>query len=84
MKRHVSDEVCEHLYEITLNERVMRRLNVKLFSDADEEWLHFVLTRRKSEGFSWCYDMVIGSTRWNGEYDKKRRKKRSCPSARLS
>ncbi|MCD8201540.1 MAG: DUF3990 domain-containing protein [Clostridia bacterium] len=62
LKRCEPDEISEHLYEITLDEQVIRRLNVKVFSDADAEWLDFVLMCRKSEDFVHGYDMVIGPT----------------------
>ena len=52
----------ERLYEIKLNEAVLKKLNIKTFEKADEEWLDFILMCREKGGTPHNYDMVIGPT----------------------
>lgn len=54
-------EFREILYEITLNEDALEKLNIKVFKEADMEWLDFILLCRKG-GTPHEYDLVIGPT----------------------
>lgn len=71
----------ERLYEITLNEKILSELKIKIFKNADFEWLDFVLECREKGGMPHDYDMVIGPTAdddtalclkayWDGLYGK--------------
>lgn len=71
----------ERLYEITLDEKMVSELEIKVFETADLEWLDFVLTCREKGGMPHDYDMVIGPTAdddtalclkayWDGLYGK--------------
>ena len=50
----------EKLYQITLNEDMLSSLNIKIFEEADEEWLDFILMCREKGGTPHAYDLVIG------------------------
>lgn len=52
----------ERLYEITLDENYINKLKIKIFKDADIEWLDFVLMCRQNKGIPHDYDIVIGPT----------------------
>lgn len=56
------DDFLEQLYEIKLDETLLRELNIKIFEAADLEWLDFVLMCREKGGVPHGYDMVIGPT----------------------
>lgn len=71
----------EKLYQITLNEDMLSSLNIKIFEEADEEWLDFILMCREKGGTPHAYDLVIGPTAdddtafclkayWDGLYGK--------------
>ena len=71
----------ERLYEITLDEKLLSELNIKVFENADIEWLDFVLMCREQGGMPHDFDMVIGPTAdddtalclkayWDGLYGK--------------
>lgn len=61
--RNKSDaNVQEHLYEIILDEEYIKTLNVKIFENADAEWLDFILLCREDGGTPHNYDVVIGPT----------------------
>ena len=55
-------EFQENLYEIQLNKQILKELNIKLFVNADIEWLDFVLMCREKGGLPHDYDLVIGAT----------------------
>lgn len=72
---------CERLYEIILDEKIFPELKIKVFEEADLEWLDFVLLCREKGGMPHDYDMVIGPTAdddtalclkayWDGLYGK--------------
>lgn len=52
----------ENLYEIELSEEALEELNIKVFKNADMEWLDFVLMCRERGGMPHNYDLVIGAT----------------------
>lgn len=52
----------ENLYEIQLDEEILNGLSIKIFEDADEERLDFVLMCREKGGLSHGFDLVIGAT----------------------
>lgn len=69
------------LYKIVLDEKVLSELDIKIFENADMEWLDFVLKCREKGGLPHDYDMVIGPTAdddtalclksyWDGLYGK--------------
>lgn len=71
----------EKLYEIVLDEKIISDLDIKIFENADLEWLDFVLICREKGGVPHNYDMVIGPTAdddtalcmkayWDGLYGK--------------
>lgn len=71
----------EKLYEITLNEKIISGLGIKVFDTADLQWLDFVLMCREKGGMPHNYDMVVGPTAdddtalclkayWDGLYGK--------------
>jgi hypothetical protein len=79
----VKNKACykERLYEVVLDEEVLKSLNVKCFETADIEWLDFVLMCREKGGLPHDYDLVIGFTAdddtalclkayWDGMYGK--------------
>ncbi|MCI6714188.1 MAG: DUF3990 domain-containing protein [Phocaeicola vulgatus] len=53
---------CEYLYEIHLDEAIIKSLSIKVFENADVEWLDFILMCREQGGVPHTYDMVIGPT----------------------
>ena len=55
-------EIQENLYEIQLDEGKLDNLQIKVFEDADVEWLDFVLMCRERGGMPHDYDLVIGAT----------------------
>lgn len=71
----------EKLYEIVLDEQILSELKIKVFENADLEWLDFVLMCREQGGMPHDFDMVIGPTAdddtafclkayWDGLYGK--------------
>lgn len=71
----------EKLYEIELDENAISELKIKVFEDADLEWLDFVLMCREQGGMPHEYDLVVGPTAdddtalclkayWDGLYGK--------------
>lgn len=61
--RNKSDiALSEHLYEVTLDSDYADQLNIKIFAEADEEWLDFILMCREDGGTPHNFDMVIGPT----------------------
>ncbi len=52
----------EHLYKIELNRDILDLLNIKIFYNADMEWLDFILMCRQLGGRPHNYDMVVGAT----------------------
>ncbi|MDE5747559.1 MAG: DUF3990 domain-containing protein, partial [Acetatifactor sp.] len=76
-----TETFSERLYEIKLDADVMRELKIKIFDNADLEWLDFVLDCREKGGVPHNYDVVIGPTAdddtalclktyWDGLYGK--------------
>lgn len=74
-------DFSEKLYEITLDENYVEKLNVKVFEQADEEWLDFILLCREQGGVPHIYDLIVGPTAdddtmlclkayWDGLYGK--------------
>ncbi|MCM1056945.1 MAG: DUF3990 domain-containing protein [Firmicutes bacterium] len=75
------DVFSERLYEVTLDADYAESLKIKVFDQADLEWLDFVLLCREKSGIPHDYDMVIGPTAdddtafclkayWDGLYGK--------------
>ena len=71
----------EYLYRIEIDTDIIKNLNVKIFDQADEEWLDFILLCREVGGVPHEYDLVIGHTAdddtllclksyWDGLYGK--------------
>lgn len=71
----------ERLYEISLDEKMISELKIKIFENADLEWLEFVLSCREKGEMPHDYDLVIGPTAdddtalclkayWDGLYGK--------------
>ncbi|MCD8149676.1 MAG: DUF3990 domain-containing protein [Clostridiales bacterium] len=52
----------EYLYEVELDPQILGNLNIKIFQNADIEWLDFILMCRYKGGMPHDYDMVIGAT----------------------
>jgi len=52
----------ENLYEIQLDEEVLPTLDIKLFKEANLEWLDFILLCRRHGGIPHDYDLVVGPT----------------------
>lgn len=76
-----SSDFSEHLYEITLDKSCLKEFNIKIFEQADEDWLDFILLCREQGGVPHNYDLVIGPTAdddtmfclkayWDGLYGK--------------
>lgn len=74
-------DVNEYLYQITLDMEYAKKLDIKVFEQADEEWLDFILMCRERGGIPHEYDVVIGPTAdddtmlclrayWDGLYGK--------------
>lgn len=75
------DAFSERLYEVILDVDYAENLKIKVFEQADLEWLDFVLLCREKGGMPHDYDMVIGPTAdddtafclkayWDGLYGK--------------
>jgi hypothetical protein len=47
-----------NLYDF--DEEALTSLHVKVFTTPNEEWLDFVMSNRRTQGFSHDYDLVIG------------------------
>lgn len=62
MRSNASQDLSERLYAIRLNIDYFKELNVKLFEQADIDWLDFVLMCRSQGGMPHTYDVVIGPT----------------------
>ena len=71
----------ERLYEVKIDTEYAASLNVKEFSEANSEWLDFILLCREQGGVPHEYDLVIGPTAdddtmlclktyWDGFYGK--------------
>lgn len=52
----------ERLYEVRLDEKILKEVSVKIFDSADIEWLDFVLMCREQGGIPHDFDLVIGPT----------------------
>ena len=52
----------EHLYRITIDTEVAKKLNNRIFEDADMQWLEFVLNCREHTDKPHGYDLVVGPT----------------------
>lgn len=52
----------ENLYEIKINREALSHLKIKVFDDADIEWLDFVMMCREQDGVPHDYDLVVGPT----------------------
>lgn len=55
-------DFSEKLYEVVLSEEVLNTLSVKIFENADADWLDFVLMCREQGGMPHDFDLVIGPT----------------------
>lgn len=55
-------EFDKRLYKITLNEDIAHNIKIKIFENADMEWLDFILLCREKGGIPHDFDMVIGPT----------------------
>lgn len=75
------DAFSETLYEVILDADYAESLKIKVFDQADMEWLEFVLLCREKGGIPHDYDMVVGPTAdddtafclkayWDGLYGK--------------
>lgn len=63
--RRLSEEkgpLKKTLYRISLDANVLSELKVKVFGQADAEWLDFVLRCRQTDGVPHDFDVVIGPT----------------------
>lgn len=80
-KNKHSADVSEYLYKITLDKEYAHKLDIKIFEQADEEWLDFILMCREKGGIPHKHDVVIGPTAdddtllclrtyWDGLYGK--------------
>ena len=56
------NQFSETLYEISINMDYLKKLNIKEFKTADEEWLDFILMCREKGGLPHDFDVVIGPT----------------------
>ena len=56
------DRFSETLYEIKIDVKYAKTLNVKQFKNANEEWLDFILMCREKGGLPHDFDLVIGPT----------------------
>lgn len=52
--------------EFFVDENFRNGLNVKMFEEANSEWVKFVYANREKESFSHGYDLVIGPVADNG------------------
>lgn len=75
------ENIKEYLYEVTLDTEYAKSLDIKVFEQADEEWLDFILMCREKGGIPHEHDVVIGPTAdddtmlclrayWDGLYGK--------------
>ena len=55
-------KIIKRLYTFKTNSEALKELNVKIFEEADIQWLDFILKCRKCEGTPHSYDIVIGPT----------------------
>lgn len=55
-------EFSERLYEVVLDKEYASTLDIKVFEQADEEWLDFILMCREQGGVPHKHDVVIGPT----------------------
>jgi hypothetical protein len=73
--------VKAYLYKVTLDTEYAKTLDIKVFEQADEEWLDFILMCREKGGIPHRHDVVIGPTAdddtmlclrayWDGLYGK--------------
>lgn len=80
-KQKKESDFTENLYQITLDNHLLEQLDIKIFEEADEEWLDFILMCREKGGTPHDYDLVIGPTAdddtafclkayWDGFYGK--------------
>ena len=51
-----------YLYTYEINMEGLSAFNMKVFENADMEWLHFVLANRKTRNRTHNYDIVMGPT----------------------
>ena len=51
-----------YVYEFQFDINLVQRLNVKVFSRVDKEWLKFIVLNRESNMMMHNYDIVIGPT----------------------
>jgi hypothetical protein len=76
-----SVDIKEYLYEVKLDVEYANNLDIKVFEQADEEWLDFILMCREKGGVPHNHDIVIGPTAdddtmlclrayWSGLYGK--------------
>jgi hypothetical protein len=74
-------DIKEYLYEVKLDAEYAKTLDIKVFEQADEEWLDFILMCREKGGIPHKHDVVIGPTAdddtmlclrayWDGLYGK--------------
>lgn len=76
-------ETCfsENLYRIEFDIEVLKNINIKIFEQADAEWLDFILCCRDNGGTPHNFDLVVGPTAdddtayclkayWDGLYGK--------------
>lgn len=56
------DQFSETLYEILIDTDYLKKLQVKEFSYANEQWLDFILMCREKGGLPHSFDVVIGPT----------------------
>lgn len=59
---HLPGQFSEVLYRVDLNLELLGSLRVRVFEEANSEWLDFILMCRPSEGVPHDYDVVIGPT----------------------
>jgi len=57
-----TENVSAYLYTFELDLSILKDYSVKEFTNADKEWLLFVLANRSSRDKSHSYDVVIGPT----------------------
>ncbi len=61
-KGRKNTSINKTLYTYTTNSEIVDKLNIKVFTEANIEWLDFVLKCRHSKGTPHNYDIVIGPT----------------------
>lgn len=57
-----NQKITKRLYSFKTNSEALNGLSVKIFDEADMEWLNFILNCRKVDGTPHSYDIVIGPT----------------------